>query len=113
MRAMDGVGLLFERDMHATGQMRIVLFVVGVVLMLFCVGLLWLLILRLHQPFGDFLRGSSAVLMQVEILVIGVLACRDAHRLHTQQQKKEEAGVERVDTSPYNAGPSPLVMKAE
>jgi hypothetical protein len=97
LQAIDGVGLLFERGARATGEKRIVLFLVGVVLLLFCIGLLWLLILRLHQSFGDFLRGSDAVLMQVEILVIGVLAWREAHRLRVQRQKKEEAGVYRVE----------------
>ena len=66
------------------------LFLVGV-------GLLWLLILRLHQSFGDCLRGNYAVLMQVEMLVIGVWARREAHRLRAQQQQKEEAGVYRVE----------------
>jgi biotin transporter BioY len=71
------------------GSKRIVAFLGGVVLMLLCGALVWLLILRLHQSFGDFLRGSDAALMQVEIIVIGALAWREARRMRSQQQKKQ------------------------
>jgi hypothetical protein len=88
VQAIDRVGLLFEAGARVTGAKRIVMFLAGGVLMLVCGVLAWLLILRLHQPFDDFLLGSNAVLMQVEILVVGVLAWREARRRRSQQQKK-------------------------
>lgn len=89
VQAIDSVGLLFEAGARVTGAKRIVMFLAGGVLMLVCGVLAWLLILRLHQPFDDFLLGSNAVLMQVEILVVGVLAWREARRRRSQQQKKQ------------------------
>ncbi len=88
VQAIDGVGLLFEAGAREEGSKRIVALLVGVVLMLLCGALVWLLILRLHQSLGDFLLGSDAVLMQVEILVVGALAWREARRRRLQQQQK-------------------------
>lgn len=88
VQGIDGTGWLFEAGARAQGGMRIVAFLVGVVLILFCGALLWLLIVRLRQPFGDFLLGSDAALMQVEILVVGALAWREAHRMRVERQEK-------------------------
>lgn len=90
VQAIDGVGLLFEAGARAQGSKRIVALLVGVVLMLLCGALVWLLILRLHRPFDDFLLGSNAVLMQVEILAVGALAWREARRIRIQQQQQKK-----------------------
>lgn len=89
VQAVDGIGLLLEGGVRTRGQKKLVAYLVSVALVFFCAVLLGLMILRLHQPFGDFLRGSDAVLMQVEILVIGALTWREAHRMRIQQQQKQ------------------------
>jgi hypothetical protein len=89
IQGIDGTGWLFEAGARAQGGMRIVAFLAGVILILFCGALLWLMIVRLRQPFGDFLLGSDAALMQVEILVVGALAWREAHRMRIEQQQKK------------------------
>jgi hypothetical protein len=88
VQAIDGVGLLLEAGVRTRGEKKVVAFLVSVALIFVCAVLAWLLIVRLHQPFGDFLRGSDALLMQVEIVVIGALAWREAHRMRIQQQQK-------------------------
>jgi hypothetical protein len=88
VQSVDGIGMLLEAGVRTRGQKKVVAFLVSAALILFCAVLLGLMILRLHQPFGDFLRGSDAILMQVEILVIGALTWREAHRMRIQQQKQ-------------------------